>query len=68
MRRITCITMVLLFLAMLITGLAESNAHAGSAGFYTPLAILFVVSTLTHIVVNRKPMVRHLMIQAKKAD
>ena len=66
MRRFICIAMAVSFLATVITGFAESHVHPGSAGFHTVVAIIFVISTLTHVVINRKLMARHLMNPAKK--
>ncbi len=52
--------MIILFLVTVITGIAESG------GLHTGVAILFVISTLAHVIVNRKPFARYLVVTVKK--
>ena len=67
MRRVVCIATAVLFLLTVITGIAESHVHPGNTGVHVVMAILFIASTLAHVVVNRKPFARYLMGSAKKA-
>jgi hypothetical protein len=60
MRRITCIAMILLFLIAIVTGFAEAHIHPVRSGIHTILAILFIISTLIHVILNRKPLARYL--------
>jgi hypothetical protein len=68
MRRFICVSMVILFFATVITGFAEAHVHPGRSGIHTPLAILFVVSALSHGAINRKSLARHFGSAAKKAE
>jgi hypothetical protein len=54
MRRFICMAMMALFLITVISGFAESHVHPGNTGIHTVMAVLFVVSTLAHGVINRK--------------
>jgi hypothetical protein len=67
MRKLVCISMLFLFFATVITGFAEGHIHPGQSGIHTVLAVLFVISTVTHMVVNRKSLVRHFMGTPGKA-
>jgi hypothetical protein len=68
MRRFVCISMLILFLLTVITGFAEAHVHPGQSGIHTPLAILFILSSVFHIVINRKPFARHFTGTPQKAD
>jgi hypothetical protein len=68
MRRFICLAMVILFFATFITGFAEAHVHPGQSGIHTPLAVLFVIFTLTHGVINRRALARHFAGAAKKAE
>jgi hypothetical protein len=71
MRKVIGISMVVLFLLTVITGMAELGSLAGPnslqdhGGPHIIISILFTVSTLTHIVLNRKPFVRYFMSTVK---
>jgi hypothetical protein len=67
-RRTICIIMAISFLLTVITGLAESHVHPDRSGIHTVFAILFIVSTLTHVVINRKSLARHLSGPARKTE
>ena len=60
MRRVVGIAMAILFLATIVTGIAEGHVHPGNSGSHIVVAILFIASTITHIVINRKAFVRYL--------
>jgi hypothetical protein len=60
--------MVILFVATIITGFASSNVNPDGGGPHTGVAILFIISTIAHSVVNRKLLVRHVLGPAKNAD
>jgi hypothetical protein len=68
MRKAVCITMIVLFLVTIFSGIAESHVHPGESGMHTFLAILFIASTLAHLAVNRKALVRYFSGQTKKAS
>ncbi len=68
MRRFVCITMMVLFLFTIVSGILEAHMHPGRAELHTGVAILFIVSALTHAVVNRKPLARYLTASTKKAE
>jgi len=59
MRRLICITTVLLFLATIFTGIAELHVHPGSAGSHVFIAVLLIASTLIHVIINRKSFIRY---------
>lgn len=67
MRRFICIVMAVLFLATIITGIVE-HVHSGSSGCHIVIAILFIASTIAHVVVNRKTFARYLSDNALKVD
>jgi hypothetical protein len=58
--------MTILFLATVITGFAEGHIHPGDSGHHTVIAILFVISTVTHAAINRKAFARHFNSPAQK--
>jgi len=60
MRRFICIALLALFLITVFSGFVESQIHPGNSGIHTVTAVLFVVSTLVHGVINRKAIFRHL--------
>ncbi len=66
MRKTICIVMAVLFSVTVISGIAEAHVHPGSSGLHTIMAVLFIVSILTHIVVNRKALARYLTTPAKQ--
>jgi len=68
MRRVVCIIMVVLFLATIITAVAELHVHPGSSGHHIITAILFIAATLTHVVINRKLFTRYLLGSARKVE
>jgi len=68
MRKVVCLTMVVLFFLTVITGFAKSRVHPGESGIHTVLAVLFVVSTFTHAVINRKAFFKYLAVSSKKAQ
>jgi hypothetical protein len=67
MRKAVCLTMVILFIATIITGIAEGHVHPGRSGVHTVMAVLFIITALTHVAVNRKSFFRHFMSLDKKA-
>ncbi len=66
MRRITSITMVVLFVISFVTGLAESHVHPGESGIHTPFAVAFGAVTIVHVILNLKPLARYFRGQPKK--
>jgi hypothetical protein len=66
MRKIICLTMILFFVITVITGFAEAHVHPGRSGIHTPMAILFVVFILTHMIINRKSIARHMAVYPRK--
>jgi hypothetical protein len=68
MRRAICIITALLFVATIITGFAGSGVHEGDGGPHTGVAIFFIISTLTHVVVNRKSLIKHLAGSVEKKN
>jgi len=66
MRRFICVTMVVLFLATIFSGLAESHVHYGRPGLHIFIAVLFILATLAHTIVNRRAPARNLMGAPKK--
>jgi hypothetical protein len=67
MRKAVCLTMAVLFLATIITGIAEAHVHPGRSGVHIVIAVLFITATLTHIAVNWKTFLRYFMGVDKKA-
>jgi hypothetical protein len=65
MRRLVCITMALSFLFTVTTGFAEAHVHPGRSGVHTPLAIIFLIATLTHVVINHKAFFKHFSTTLK---
>jgi hypothetical protein len=59
MRKAVGILMMVFFLLTVITGLAESHIHPGRSGSHTMIAIILIVSTLVHILINRKAISRY---------
>jgi hypothetical protein len=68
MRRFICISMMALFFLTIVTGFAESHVHPGQSGIHTVMAILFIASTMTHIIINRKAFVRHFVGSLKATN
>jgi hypothetical protein len=68
MRKVVCISMMLLFLATIITAVAELHVHPGSSGHHIIMALLFVAATLTHVWINRKPFTRYFMGSANNKN
>ncbi|AMU87348.1 hypothetical protein [Dehalococcoides mccartyi] len=60
MRRAVCISMAVLFLATIITGIAEAHVHPGHSGHHVAVAIAFIASILIHVGLNRKSFARYL--------
>ncbi|AAW39202.1 hypothetical protein X793_07195 [Dehalococcoides mccartyi CG4] len=52
--------MAVLFLATIITGIAEAHVHPGNSGHHVAVAIAFIASILIHLVLNRKSFSRYL--------
>ena len=67
MRKIICLAMLVFFVMTVISGFAEAHVHPGRSGIHTPLAILFVVFTLTHMIINRKSIARHMAVFPRKS-
>ncbi|POZ59390.1 hypothetical protein C1O63_0703 [Dehalococcoides mccartyi] len=42
MRRVVCLSMAVLFLATIITGIAEAHVHPGNSGHHVAVAIAFI--------------------------
>lgn len=59
MRRVVCIIMVVLFLATVITGIAESHVHPGSSGHHVFISVPFLISVCVHVWLNRKAFIKH---------
>jgi hypothetical protein len=64
-RRFVFFTMTILFLLTIISGFGGAhdnpgnpgiNADQGQSGMHVAISILFVVSTIIHIMINRKPL------------
>jgi hypothetical protein len=68
MRRAICLITALLFIATIITGFAVTDVHRTDGGPHTGVAILFILATLAHVVVNRKSMIKHLIGSTKKSN
>ncbi len=68
MRRFICIAMIALFSMTIFTGFAEGHVHPGKSGIHTVLAILFVASTLAHVIINRKAFMRYFAGVPKTAN
>jgi len=66
MRKVVCVTMAAFFFFTIITGIAESHIHPGHSGSHTVIAIIFIVSTLVHILINRKAFVRYFSSKTLK--
>lgn len=60
--------MVVLFFVTIITGFAEAHVHPGQSGIHTPLAVLFVIFSITHGAINRKALAKHFAGATKKAE
>ncbi|MCF7635016.1 MAG: hypothetical protein LLF82_000494 [Dehalococcoides mccartyi] len=60
MRRVVCLSMAVLFLATIITGIAEAHVHPGNSSHHVAVAIAFIASILIHLVLNRKSFSRYL--------
>jgi hypothetical protein len=60
MRRFNAIAMSILFVFTFIVGIAESGpSHPGPAVGHIVLAILFTLTVITHVVLNRKALARY---------
>ncbi len=59
MRRVTSITLAVLLLLTIVTGFAEMHVHPGDSGLHVVVAVLFILSTLVHVVMNRKSFFRY---------
>ncbi len=60
MRRFNAIAMSILFVLTFITGIAESGpSHPGPAVAHIFLVVLFTLSVITHVVLNRKALARY---------
>ncbi len=60
MRKGICLAMGILFVATVVSGIAESHVHPGKSGLHTVMALLFVAVALIHIMLNRKAISRYL--------
>ena len=59
MRRVVCIIMVVLFLATIVTGIAELHVHSDSSAHHVFIAVLFFISVCVHSWLNRKALIKH---------
>jgi hypothetical protein len=66
MRRTVCIAIVILFPITVISGIAESHIHPGKSGVHTFFAILFILSTLAHVAISRKSLIKHFTGPVRK--
>jgi hypothetical protein len=60
-RKGICLIMGILFLVTIISGIAESHVHPGNSGLHTVVAVLFVISIIIHVAINRKSFSRYLL-------
>jgi hypothetical protein len=67
MRKAVCVTMAAFFIFTVITGIAESHIHPGRSGSHTVIAVIFIVSTSVHILINRKAFFRYFSGKTLKA-
>jgi hypothetical protein len=61
LKRFTSITMAVLFLLTVISGLAAWITHTADADLHLVLAILFILSAVTHIILNRKRALKRIV-------
>jgi hypothetical protein len=66
MRRFIGIAILVLFLATIFTGIAESHIHPGNSGHHIVLSILFIAAILIHVALNRKAFARYLGVSTAK--
>jgi hypothetical protein len=59
MRRVLCIIMVVLLIVTIITGIAD-HVRAGSSALHIVTSLLFIASTIFHVVINKKLFARYL--------
>jgi hypothetical protein len=59
--------MALFFLLTIVSAVAEAHVHPGRSGAHTVFAILFIVLTLAHVIINRKAFRKNITGTSKKA-
>jgi len=61
LKRFTSITMAVLFLLTVISGLVAWHTHAADADLHLVFTILFILSAVTHIVLNQKRVLKRIV-------